>query len=126
TFLGGDGFDEVRGIAVDAAGNTYVTGRTSSSNFPVTGGVYQRNIASTNIYDAFATIIKPDGTGLVASSYIGGTGDEVGYALKLGPGGQVIVAGSTYSTNLPLSSAFDASADGGQDCFLSVFNPTLT
>ena len=69
TYLGGSNDDFGFGIAVDAAGNAYVTGRTVSSNFPTTGA-YQTT--SGGGQDAFVTKLNPLGTGLLYSTYLGG------------------------------------------------------
>src|SRR5262249_36740004 len=69
TYLGGTGSDNGQGIAVDSAGNAYVTGVTGSTNFPTTVGAFQTTLAGGG--DAFLTKLNPTGTGLVYSSYLG-------------------------------------------------------
>lgn len=79
TFRGGSKFDWGRSIAVDAAGNAYITGQTTSPDFPVTGKAFQRNLAQLNCprcgidnYDAFVAKLNPSGSALVYSTYLGG------------------------------------------------------
>ena len=60
------------GIAVDAAGNAYVTGYTDSTDFPTTAGAFQTTYGGGD-YDAFVTKLNPTGTALVYSTYLGGT-----------------------------------------------------
>ena len=81
TYLGGNGDDSAAGIAVDAAGNAYVTGSTSSTDFPVAPGfpssstAYQRSNAGST--DVFVTKLNPTGSNLVYSTYLGGSGTEI-------------------------------------------------
>jgi hypothetical protein len=121
TYLGGNFYDEGKGIAVDNAGNVYVTGYTASTNFPTTNFItqsitnsfgtnsYQGNLlnSTTNIlntgYDVFVTKLAPAGTGftLVYSTYLGGTNDDHAYGIAVDNGGAAYVTGSTDSTNFP-------------------------
>src|SRR5262249_45755293 len=82
TFIGGSRFDFGRGIAADAAGNAYITGQTTSSNFPVTGGAFQRTLripancprcANADNYDGFVAKLNAAGSALAFSTYLGGT-----------------------------------------------------
>jgi Tol biopolymer transport system component/photosystem II stability/assembly factor-like uncharacterized protein len=79
TYLGGAGFEEANGIASDSAGNTYVAGRTMSTDFPTTAGSFQTKIGNpgdANRGDMFVTKLNPAGNALSYSSYLGGGGDE--------------------------------------------------
>ena len=73
TYLGGNGFDRAEAIAVDDAGNAYVTGRTSSGDFPMANPLQPANNGGS---DAFVTKISADGSALVYSTYLGGSGDD--------------------------------------------------
>src|SRR5216684_529995 len=75
TYLGGSGDDQGNGIAIDAAGNAYVTGETSSINFP-TANPIQPTLAGSS--DAFVTKVNPTGSGLVYSTYLGGSAQDLG------------------------------------------------
>src|SRR5207247_8031231 len=71
TYLGGRGSDQGRGIAVDVAGNAYVTGITSSTNFPTTAGAFQTHFHGSFV-DGFVTKFNATGTALLYSTYLGG------------------------------------------------------
>src|SRR5262249_5109415 len=81
TYLGGSGADTGYGIAVDSSGNAYVTGQTSSSNFPTTSGPYQTSSGGGT--DAFVTKLNSSGTALSYSTYLGGSGTDIGHAIAL-------------------------------------------
>jgi hypothetical protein len=127
TFLGGAGADVGFGIAVDSAGNAYVTGSTttatSSNGFPATPGALQ-TVYGTNT-DAFVTKLNPTGTALVYSTYLGGTGSDSTSGIAVDKNGNAYVTGSTSSTNFPVASATQASLAGGSgtDAFVSEINP---
>ena len=79
TYLGGSGDDFGHGIAVDGSGNAYVTGYTNSTNFPTTNPLQASNGGGT---DAFVTKINAAGSARVYSTYLGGSGDDVGKASR--------------------------------------------
>jgi len=116
TFLGGSGVtacggDWIYGLDVDGFGDALVTGFACSNNFPVTSGAYQTgNSGKANLAsNAFLTELNPTGSGLLYSTYIGGSGTttagsgDVGYGLAY-LDGSVYLAGVTNSTNFPVSS----------------------
>jgi Beta-propeller repeat len=120
TYLGGASNDEGLGIAVDAAGNAYVTGTTISADFPVSslpagtrGGVT----------DAFVAKLDPTGTGLLYATYLGGSGDDIGNAIAVDTNGNAYVAGSTTSGNFPVLVAFQGTNRGLSDAFVTKLNP---
>ena len=79
TYLGGSGNDDGYGIAVDSAGNAYVTGATGSTDFPTTPGAFQTTCNGGNYcakYDAFVSKLNPTGSALVYSTYLGGNSYE--------------------------------------------------
>ena len=100
TYLGGTGDDSGSGIAVDTSGNAYVTGSTSSTNFPTTPGAYQTSFGGGN-EDAFVTKLNPTGTALVYSTYLGGSNFDIGNGIAVDTSGDAYVMGSTTSTNFP-------------------------
>ena len=103
------------GIALDSAGNVYVTGATTGANFPFTGQ------ASTNGgNDAFVVELSSNGS-LVASTLIGGSGDDAGASIAFGPGGFLYLAGTTQSADFPTTAgAWRAGAPAsGQNLFLA-------
>jgi hypothetical protein len=121
TLLGGSGIEFVAGIAVDDSGNAYVTGPTSSTDFPTTPGAFQTSYGG-GPEDAFVTKINPSGTGLVYSTYLGGAGDDVGAGMALDSDGNTYVGGFTSSTDFPTSKAFQPANAGGYDAFVTELN----
>ncbi|MFB3778210.1 MAG: SBBP repeat-containing protein [Bryobacteraceae bacterium] len=132
TCLGGNGADEGYGIAVDAAGSAYVTGYTSSSNFP-TQSPYQATFQGT---DVFVTKLSPAGNALVYSTYLGGsytpsglgslggTGKDMAYAIAVDAAGSAYVTGATDSTNFPTLSAYQSAFKGViSDAFVTKLSP---
>ncbi|MCY6354152.1 SBBP repeat-containing protein [Clostridium sp. ZS2-4] len=115
SYLGGSGDDYGYGIAVDNAGNVYVTGRTYSSDFPTDNGFDTMLKGST---DAFVT--KIDGIpSIVYSSYLGGSGSDYGYRIAVDNGGNVYVTGATYSLDFPTDNGFDTHYNGNGDVFVT-------
>jgi hypothetical protein len=100
TYLGGNGNDYGYGIAVDGGGNAYVTGTTTSTNFPTTPGAFQ-TVNGGGLSDAFVTQLNADGTALVYSTYLGGSGQDEGFGIAVDGGGNAYVTGSTSSTDFP-------------------------
>ena len=109
TFLGGSADDYAYGVAVDSAGDAYVTGATNSTNFP-TVNAFQPNYAgglcavapnTFPCYDAFVAKLNPAGSALIYSTYLGGTGSDYGYAIALDGSSNAYVTGYTTSTNFP-------------------------
>ncbi|MBW2147564.1 MAG: SBBP repeat-containing protein [Deltaproteobacteria bacterium] len=121
TYLGGSGFDFGLGIAVDGSGNAYVTGWTSSTNFP-TLNPYQASNAGMN--DAFVTKIDPTGSALVYSTYLGGSGIDGAYDVAVDGSGGAYVAGDTESTNFPTANPYQPAHAGMVDAFITRVDPT--
>ena len=120
TYLGGSGNDVGIGLAVDSVGNAYVTGWAASTNFPTTAGAFQATSSGGN--DAFVTVLNTTGSGLVYSSYLGGTGDDRGLAIAVDalPNPNAYITGATSSANFPTSTgAFQTTYAGGYDAFVS-------
>jgi beta-propeller repeat-containing protein len=126
TYLGGNDSDVGLGIAVDATGNAHVTGGTFSTNFPTTAGAVQPAATAGGSREAFVTKLNPLGTALVYSTFLGGTGDDVGNAVALSGSGGAYVTGSTASANFPLTigsfqTVFGGPA-GGTDAFVTALS----
>ncbi len=115
TYLGGYGADLATGIAVNAAGTIYVVGYTSSANFP-TANSLQPTIAGS--YDAFLTKLNPPGAALLESTFLGGLGSDAAYAVALGYGSGVYLAGQTLSLNFPLKDPLQTTNAGGYGGFV--------
>jgi len=123
TYLGGTGDDETHGIAIDATGAAYVTGETSSANFPTTAGAFRTTSGGGT--DVFVSKLNPAGNTLAYSTYLGGAGDETGNSIKVDSSGNAYVGGSTSSTDFPTTpSGFQTTFAGGDDAFLTKLNPT--
>lgn len=105
SYLGGSGDDKAFGIAIDSSGNVYITGQTSSTDFPIVGGM-QPTKAGTTVapYDAFLAVLNSADTALLYSTYLGGSNDDYGYGVALDTAASpasVVIAGQTYSSDLP-------------------------
>src|SRR5438552_1690786 len=122
TYLGGSNADDGLGIAVDTCGNAYVTGITLSTNFPTTAGAFQTTGGGAE--DAFVTQLNPMGTGLVYSTYLGGSGVDDGLGIAVDARGNAYVTGVTLSTNFPTTAgAFQTTCGGAEDAFVTQLNP---
>ena len=99
TYLGGSGGDAAASIAINAAGEAFITGSTFSGNFP-TFRAFAPNHASASA-DAFAARIDPTGTALMYSTYLGGSLTDRGWGIAVDGASNAYVAGSTLSTNFP-------------------------
>ena len=121
TYLGGTDYNYATGVAVDSSGNTYITGYTSSVDFPVSGGVqgiFAGGSCGTEVntapcFDAFVAKLNPQGTSLVYSTYLGGTGDDEGVRIAVDSSGQAYVAGFTDSLDFPTAGPLQGSNGGG-------------
>ncbi|HYP29929.1 MAG TPA: SBBP repeat-containing protein [Blastocatellia bacterium] len=115
TYLGGGGnTDQGLDIAVDAFGQAYVTGETSSTDFPVSARAFQRNFAGGSVFfgDAFVTKLNQTATAFVYSTYFGGSGGEIGHGIAIDGAGSAYIAGNVDSINLPTASAFQPAKAG--------------
>ena len=104
TFLGGDYTDEGHGIALNEAGEIYITGSTGSTDFPTTADAYQSGpSAPLYIYtDAFITKFSATGDSILYSTYFGGFEDDQAVALALDDNGEIVIAGHTGASDFPL------------------------
>lgn len=129
TYLGGSGSggDLGQGIAVDSAGNAYVTGLTSSTDFPTTSGVFQSTFGAGQ-YHGFVTRLNPSGTALMYSTYLGGSGNDRGLGIAVDGSDNAYVTGDTTSTNFPVTAgAFKSTCSGGPfHGFVTKINATST
>jgi hypothetical protein len=121
TYIGGTGDDLSWGLAVDSNGNAYITGYTSSSDFPTTAGAFQTSLSNSS--SAFVTKLNSTGTALIYSTYLGGDTQERGYAIAIDSAGSAYVTGLTRSSNFPVSSgAYQTSNPGDTSAFVTKLN----
>ena len=121
----GDPIEFGRGIVVDADGHAYVTGQTASDDFPTTPGAFDRTINATdrNATDGFVTKLSPDGSGLVYSTFLGGTDLDDPDGIALDEAGNAYVTGMTVSGDFPTTTGVvQTTNNGGQDAFLTKLN----
>jgi hypothetical protein len=133
TYLGGSGNEndfnqltgvEGAGIAVDASGSAYLTGRTASLDFPVVGGAFTSFRGPD--YDAFFVKLSPEGNSIVYSTYLGGSANDSGEAVAVDGAGNAYVIGGTRSLDFPTTlAAFQTSNRGLVDVFVTKIDPTL-
>ena len=121
TFLGGTDSEVGNGIAIDGSGNAYVVGQTLSSDFPLQNA-YDGTLSGST--DAFVTKVNSGGTGLVYSTYVGGSGLEDANAIVLGASDEAWVTGYTASTDFPTTANTykPSRADSSRDVFVLQFN----
>jgi uncharacterized protein (TIGR03437 family) len=120
TLVGGDLGDSASRIAVDDVGNAYLAGGTKSENFPTTSAAFQKRKGAGTSEDAFVFKLNPDGSGLVYSTYLGGSGPEGAYDMTIDTRGNVYVTGITYSADFPVTpSALQKTYGGNGDAFVA-------
>jgi hypothetical protein len=121
TYIGGMSKDSAEAITVDSEGNIYITGRTNSTDFPVTDDVFQRGLSGYD--DGFVCILDNNGSSFVASTYFGGPDKDVGNDIILDEQGNIIIVGSTRSHAFPTtSSAYQRFHGGLTDAFVIHFD----
>ena len=121
TYLGGTGQDIAHAVAADGVGDTFVTGQTTSTNFPTSTGVVQGSLGTSGTQNAFVTEYAPDGQSFIFSTYLGGNGTDSGNAIAINSVGQVYVAGQTTSSAFPLQHPLTGQGSllGGMAAFVS-------
>jgi hypothetical protein len=126
TYIGGTADDRGYGIALDGDGYAYITGTTSSSDFPVTVGVCYDS-SFNGVRDVFVTKIGYWGNLLSYSTFLGGSDIEDGNAIAVDGSENAYVTGFTSSTDFPSTAgAFDRTQGGGEDVFVSKINAAGT
>ncbi|AGY59270.1 SBBP repeat-containing protein [Gloeobacter kilaueensis] len=119
TYLGGDSSDFGYDIAVDNLGNAYVSGSTTSNNFPLVNEIY----FTLNGFAGFLSILNATGSGLIFSTLLPGNVDFISVALD--STGNAYVSGETVSPSFPITpGAVQATLNGGDDAFITKINPS--
>jgi len=121
TYLGGNGIDIANSLAIDGFGIAHITGSTTSTNFPVLNPYQTANAGGT---DAFVAALNATGTALIYSTYLGCPGEDAGNGISSDSAGNAYVTGYTTadSAPFPAKSAFQSTAGGAQDAFVSKFS----
>jgi hypothetical protein len=125
TYLGGSSDDVALAVAIDTSGNAYIAGRTQSTDFPTTSGVFQTTFGGGHL-DAFVAKFNPTGNALGYSTFIGGNDDDLASGIQVDSAGNAYVAGFTASLNFPTTPGSFQTASGGGvgDAFVLKLNPT--
>lgn len=118
TYVGGNNHDFAHGIAVDPGGNASIVGETFSTAFPLVSPVQSVLLGDR---DAFVVTLNGSGSALTLSTFLGGSGTDIGVGVDVHPGGNVYVAGRTFSTDFPVTAGVVQPAlGGGADGFLAM------
>jgi hypothetical protein len=120
TFIGGTQVDNGERVAVDAGGNAYVMGFSSSLDFPTTAGAFDRT--NNGGFDVTLTKVNPSGSGLVYSTYLGGQDTDTGGGLVVNDAGEAYVSGGTASLNYPTTAGALGTPPDGSDVFVTRIN----
>ncbi len=120
TYLGGSMRDLPLAIAVDAAGNAYLAGRTQSNDFPSVAAFVNDYLGSE---DAFVTKINPDGSVIAYSSFLGGSDEDLGLGIAVDAVGNAFVTGVTRSSDFSTLDPFQSTNRGGTDAFVVKLDP---
>ena len=129
TYLGGTGTDSASGLAVDSAGDAYVTGTTTSNDYPVTASAFQPGPSAAGTQHVFLTKLDPTGASNLYSSYLRGSLTDMAMAVAADNSGHAYVFGNTFSaTDFPVAgSPFQPTANGATHLFfVSKFDTTAT
>ncbi|MCG3119198.1 MAG: hypothetical protein ALAOOOJD_01543 [bacterium] len=124
TYLGGNDWDFGFGIAVDALGNAYITGRTDSPDFP-TSSPFQAMLKGSS--DAFVTKLNASGSALIYSTYLGGSEYDRGLSIAVDATGNAYVTGYTeafQTSDFPTANPIQAALMGTKDAFVTKLNPS--
>lgn len=123
TFLGGQADDTIDSIALDSSANVYITGQTRSINFPLRNA-WQSSLKGAS--DAYVSKLNANGGSLAYSTYLGGSGLEVGYGVIVDNANNAIVTGFVYSNDFPTRNPVQGANGGSVDAFITKFNAAGT
>ena len=120
THLGGSGGEEGFGMAIDGSGAAYVTGNTSSGDFPTMNALQPQTSVDR---DAFVVKIAPEGGAMIYGTFLGGHGWDRGYDVAVDTAGAAHVTGFTESADFPTMNALQPALGGPRDAFVSKLSP---
>ena len=122
--FGGSGAERIFGIGVDAAGNTYYSGFTSSTDFPVGGAAIPQAAYGGGVFDGFVAKLAADASQFLYTTYLGGSFGDSATALAVDRAGNAYVTGFTQSPNFPTTpGAHQTTLGGSGDAFVSKLDP---
>jgi uncharacterized protein (TIGR03437 family) len=121
SYLGGSGAENPSGVAVDSTGAAYLTGVTYSSDFPILNAF--EPTPGSDLGHGFVTKIQPDGSGLIYSTYLGGSAADQGMGIAADASGSAYVTGYTQSPDFPIKNAFQSALPGISNIY-SGYPPT--
>jgi hypothetical protein len=126
TYYGGSSFDDAESIAADSAGNAYVTGLTQSTDFPTAGTPYQGALPAGATQNAFVVELNPSGSAATYSSYLGGSGTDIGFGIAVDGSTppNIYVTGQVTSSDFPTVNPTQAALSGSSDAFVTVLSPS--
>jgi hypothetical protein len=124
TYIGGNGADRSEGVAVDMAGQVFITGTTTSTNFPVTSDAFQITLADAR--DAFAVMIAPDFKTINYSTYMGSAGPDFGRCAVADASGNFLLAGEANGDGWPLIGQGQPFAGGSGAAIIAKFSSGTT
>ena len=126
TFLGGSEAEIGNGIAIDATGNIYVAGETSSPNFPAVNAIQSAPVVTQTCNSGFVSKINPAVPSFVFSTYLDGSNCDRAFAVAVDTGGNAYVTGNTASQDFPLANALQPTKAGQSDleAYVTKFSPT--
>jgi hypothetical protein len=123
TYIGGSNNDEGSSIVIDGSGNAYITGNTDSPDFDITPGAFQTTFGGE--LDVFVTKLNSSGTGLIYSTYIGGSRADRGNSIVIDGSGNAYITGHTDSPDFDITPrAFQTAFGGVEDVFVTKLNST--
>ncbi|TWT20209.1 hypothetical protein FQY83_10740 [Luteimonas marina] len=121
TYLGGSGAERGIDIHTDLQGAVYVSGMTTSADFPVTAGAFQTTMGGQQ--DLYVIKIDPTGSEVVYSTFFGGSANEVTGRLAVDAAGSAHIAGTTYSADMPVHNAVQPALRGSLDALVAKLSP---
>ncbi|HYX54033.1 MAG TPA: SBBP repeat-containing protein [Candidatus Limnocylindrales bacterium] len=119
TYLGGSGSDGISGLAINSAGMAFVTGSTTSTDFPTTPNAFKRTLPA-GATNAFVTALQPNGSSLYYSTLLGGSHNTAAGAIAVDPAFNAWVGGNTSDADYPVTAdAFQPGLKGNSDGFIA-------